>query len=323
MSPLGPLDVSFLLFAYNQEKTVAAAVEAALNQDCAPLDIILSDDGSSDDTFSIMKRLANAYAGPHRVRARRSPRNRGVINHVNDVVGEASGSLLVFAAGDDISLPDRTGAVIKAWREGGQGTAAIYSDYFPVDDRGEAVNLGEGYFFSGEHSLEGMARGFIEAFGGTAAYTRDLFASFPPMMPDVIHEDRVLPFRAVLLGGKIIVIEEKLVRYTVTGGVSRQQVPTGMRDFTRRFFPNQHRRLLGDARQRERDIAALDPGLPEIAQLCKGMTATHEAIIRLSESKGLASEAALLRSLRSGAYVKPTLKHYLKLRLPIPYRGQR
>lgn len=318
-----PYEVSFLLFAYNQAETVAAAVDAALAQEGAPLDIILSDDYSSDRTFAIMRDIAAAYTGPHRVRVRQSPANRGTISHVRDVVAEATGRLLVFAAGDDVSLPHRTATLAKAWRNAGHGPAALYSDYTPINELGEPVQLPVGYFFSGEHTLEGMAAGFIEAFGGSAAYTRDLFTHFPAIEADVVHEDRVLPFRALLLGGQVIPIEQKLVRYTVVGGISRQTLPTGMKDFALRFFPNQQRRLLGDARQRQRDIAARARTAIKVARLGQRTTATHETIIAMADRTGLGREAALLRGLLAGAHPAQTIKHYLKIRLPLPYRGQR
>ena len=43
--------VTFALFAYNQERFITEAVEAAFAQTYQPLEIIISDDGSSDKTY--------------------------------------------------------------------------------------------------------------------------------------------------------------------------------------------------------------------------------------------------------------------------------
>ena len=54
---------SLCVITYNQEKFVAEAVKAALSQSYRPLEVILSDDASSDDTFKIMSTLENQYDG--------------------------------------------------------------------------------------------------------------------------------------------------------------------------------------------------------------------------------------------------------------------
>ena len=67
--------VTFALFAYNQEKYIREAVKGAFSQTYEPLEIILSDDCSSDRTFEIMQEMAKAYQGPHRVVARTNRKN--------------------------------------------------------------------------------------------------------------------------------------------------------------------------------------------------------------------------------------------------------
>ncbi len=50
--------VSFVLLAYNQERYVEEAIAGAFAQDYSPLEIILSDDCSTDGTYAIMQRMA-------------------------------------------------------------------------------------------------------------------------------------------------------------------------------------------------------------------------------------------------------------------------
>ena len=50
--------VTVALFAYNSEELVGDAVESLLAQTYSPLEIILSDDCSTDGTFEVMRRLA-------------------------------------------------------------------------------------------------------------------------------------------------------------------------------------------------------------------------------------------------------------------------
>ncbi|HYG27035.1 MAG TPA: glycosyltransferase family A protein, partial [Caulobacteraceae bacterium] len=103
---------TFILFAYNQERFVREAIAAALAQDYEPLEIILSDDCSSDRTFDFMQEMAAGYRGPHSVRAARTSRNLGVTQHVLGRGREARGEIVVVAAGDDISKPHRTSRIV-------------------------------------------------------------------------------------------------------------------------------------------------------------------------------------------------------------------
>ena len=79
-----------------------------------------------------------------------------------------------------------------------------------------------------------MAAGKIHVLGATAAVTKTLFTNFPPIDDKVRHEDRVLPFRALLLGGEIILVDKRLVRYRTVGGVSRIKPRSGS-DFLRGY----------------------------------------------------------------------------------------
>ena len=68
----------------------------------APLEIILSDDCSSDRTFQIMQKIAETLEGSHKVMARRNSFNLGTALHVQSAFDESSGQLFAVVAGDDI-----------------------------------------------------------------------------------------------------------------------------------------------------------------------------------------------------------------------------
>ena len=51
--------VTFALFAYNQEQYIREAIEGAFAQTYQPLEIILSDDCSTDRTFEIMREMGS------------------------------------------------------------------------------------------------------------------------------------------------------------------------------------------------------------------------------------------------------------------------
>ncbi|MBS9718076.1 glycosyltransferase [Pseudohalocynthiibacter aestuariivivens] len=52
-----------LLLSYEQAPYIAEAVRSALLQECAPMQIVLSDDASRDDNYSRMKEVVDQYDG--------------------------------------------------------------------------------------------------------------------------------------------------------------------------------------------------------------------------------------------------------------------
>lgn len=203
--------VTFALFAYNQEAFIREAVEGAFAQTYSPLEIILSDDCSSDRTFQIMQDMAAAYRGPHRVVVRQSPKNRRLMGHINDVVAVAQGGIIVMAAGDDVSLPERTAehvAIYTRWPE----THAVCSDYFTMSSKVVAVPD------QGNRALREITlfrcMSNVGGWGAGAAYSyrRECF-HWPVAIPEHIEiEDRVLPTRAALMG-RVAFHKGRLVRY--------------------------------------------------------------------------------------------------------------
>lgn len=203
--------VTFAVFAYNQEKYIREAVEGAFSQTYSPLEIILSDDCSSDRTFEFMEELAREYRGPHRVVVRQSSINRRLAGHINDVSAIANGDVVMMAAGDDISLPERTAehvALYTRWPE----TKAVCSDYFsmsaspvPFPDQDQAA-LREFTLMRHLSNVGGWG------LGATYSYRKQCF-DWPRNIPETIEtEDRILPTRAALLG-RVAYLKAKLVRY--------------------------------------------------------------------------------------------------------------
>src|SRR5207248_10197804 len=100
--------ITFAVASFNQKDYIREAIESAFAQSYSPLDIIISDDCSKDETFAIAQSMAAAYKGPHSVRLNRNPSTLGIGAHTNRLMELCRGELIVVAAGDDVSLPNRT-----------------------------------------------------------------------------------------------------------------------------------------------------------------------------------------------------------------------
>jgi glycosyltransferase involved in cell wall biosynthesis len=215
--------ISFILIGCNQEKFVREAVEAAFAQTYSPLEIVLSDDCSDDRTFEVMMSLAETYRGPHHLILNKNHHRRSIGGHINQVMEISHGELIVIAAADDISLPQRTQVLYEAWEESGRKATSIHSGFIQINENGEIIKE---IIKNNNHSGEGRIIkqivdpvAFIQGigpivFGCTHAWTRKLFRLFGNLIEKATHEDDALAFRSILLGG-LFYVGENLVKYRV------------------------------------------------------------------------------------------------------------
>ena len=96
--------VSVLMPAYNVEKYVGAAIESILNQTFSDFEFIIINDGSVDNTASVIKKYAEQ---DKRIRFIDNHENRGFIARLNDCLDLARGRYVAKMDSDDISLPER------------------------------------------------------------------------------------------------------------------------------------------------------------------------------------------------------------------------
>ncbi|MBA2441555.1 MAG: glycosyltransferase [Rubrobacter sp.] len=208
--------VTFALFAYNQERFIREAVRGALSQTYSPLQILLSDDCSSDGTFEAIKEEVAGYDGPHRVLLNRNEHNLGIGGHVNRLMELADGEFIVAAAGDDISLPTRTTDLVEVWSKG--RALSVYSDCTIIDEDGAYMGVGADLAgnkltLPARESWREKARsGTMRGLGGGHSWDRAVFDVFGPLPEDVVCEDTTIPFRAALLG-EVSFLDRRLIRH--------------------------------------------------------------------------------------------------------------
>ncbi|MES2979233.1 MAG: glycosyltransferase [Pseudomonadota bacterium] len=208
--------ISFVVWAFNQETFVRAALEAALAQDYPNLELVFSDDCSTDATFEVMAEVARAYRGPHEVVLNCNRENlglRGIGLHVNAIMGLASGSLVILAGGDDISISTRASVLHDAWAQAGYPEGCLYSAVELFDRIGASRGVVGGFAEFAQQSIRQCVRlGAKGVLGATLAVTPGLFVRFGPLPDGTLFEDRALAFRS-LLAGQVIYSPQPLVHY--------------------------------------------------------------------------------------------------------------
>ena len=97
-------EITVAMPAYNAAVHLQEALDSILTQTFEDFELLLVDDGSTDDTLA----LATAVAGADsRVRIERLPVNRGRATVRNMALGRARGRYLAWMDADDIALPQR------------------------------------------------------------------------------------------------------------------------------------------------------------------------------------------------------------------------
>ena len=93
--------VTIVITSYNYAHYLPLAIESALAQDYAPLEVLVLDNASTDGTPAVLAR----YASDPRFRAIRNPENIGLTPNHNKGLAEARGEYIVFLSADDRLTP--------------------------------------------------------------------------------------------------------------------------------------------------------------------------------------------------------------------------
>jgi glycosyltransferase involved in cell wall biosynthesis len=230
--------VTFALFAYNQEKYIREAVEGAFAQTYEPLEIILSDDCSTDQTFEFIKQMVADYGGSHTIVLNRNNQNLGISAHVRAVHELSKGKFIVHAAGDDISMPERCEVITSAFLDAPRDVYWMVSNGVQIDLAGKPSGLlcdrRQGPIIDRPQSP--LLSNLPGVLGCTAAIRRELINNFPPAHKSIVAEDVLLTRRASLLGATEY-IPNILVQYRIGSGVGTKKLPAteNLKRFSRSF----------------------------------------------------------------------------------------
>lgn len=107
--------VSILIISFNQESFIADAIKGAVEQDYANLEVVVSDDASTDRTRNIIAEFAELYPG--RVVPVLNAVNQGITGNSNAGLAACTGDLVAYMGGDDILLPGKIAAQVEWFLE--------------------------------------------------------------------------------------------------------------------------------------------------------------------------------------------------------------
>lgn len=204
--------VSFMVFSYKQEQFIQDAIKSAFEQTYEPLEIIFSDDCSPDQTFDIIKEEVKSYQGPHKIVLNRNEHNLGLAGNINRAFGMAQGLFFVMAAGDDISVPERTAEMVTRWLDKESPVDLVCSYFEEIDVNGKPTGFVKKTVVFVPDIASPVQQWTCGATGACAGYNRKLYDKYGPLDTRIIAEDWVFSFRAWAESG-IGLIEKPLVKH--------------------------------------------------------------------------------------------------------------
>ncbi|MDM8553127.1 glycosyltransferase [Desulfococcaceae bacterium HSG7] len=151
--------ISVVIPAYNHEKFVGAAIESVLEQSYHNFEIVIIDDGSTDQTAKVVQsykdsRIKYLYQD-----------NQDAYNTINRGMGLACGDFIAILNSDDIYAPNRLARLLEVQKK--TQAVCIFTDVTPIDDNDEVLDNPE-FGWNGWHQKN---RNFYFK-------TRDLYTAF-------------------------------------------------------------------------------------------------------------------------------------------------
>lgn len=121
MSPNPP--VSVIIPSYNHAQYISQAIESVLAQTYDNLELIIVDDGSSDNSPAVIQN----YAEKENVTIILNADNRGQSAVFNQALEIAKGEYIALLPSDDWYLPNKIEKQVQKFKESGSGVGLVYS----------------------------------------------------------------------------------------------------------------------------------------------------------------------------------------------------
>lgn len=212
-----PPTVSVLMPAFNAGGFLKVAVQSILNQTFTNFELIIVDDGSTDDSFSTLLNIDDA-----RIKIVHSQKNLGVIAARNMALDLATSPLLACLDADDVALPERLARQVAMF-DSNQDLVLLGSNAQLIDEHGNpfdvvdvptrAAEIRRGILHGNllVHSSVMMRASIVRSLGG-----------YP--VNHSLAEDYALWLR-IITDHKVMNLPERLVQYRVhSGQMSQRQV---------------------------------------------------------------------------------------------------
>ena len=128
--------VTVICVCFNQAPFVAEAILSVMRQTYQPVQLVVVDDGSNDDSVEAINECIDRYP---QIIFLRLTENNGYCRAFNQALKHATGEYIIDFAADDVLLPDRIKEGITALTQAGERYGVHFSDADWISEDGSLV----------------------------------------------------------------------------------------------------------------------------------------------------------------------------------------
>ena len=128
--------VSVIIPTYNRAHLVGRAIRSVLNQTYQDFEIIVVDDGSTDNTEEVVK----SFNDP-RIRYIRHEENKGAAAARNTGIKAAKGKFIAFQDSDDEWLPKKLEKQMEAFDNASPKVGVVYTGFWSIEGNVKRYSL--------------------------------------------------------------------------------------------------------------------------------------------------------------------------------------
>jgi glycosyltransferase involved in cell wall biosynthesis len=186
VAPRRPPALSIVVPNYNHGHLIGEALGAIAGQTAAPFEIIVVDDGSTDDSLMRIR----ALVGEMPLQLHCHPGNRGVVAAMNTGLSLVKGDFVLFSAADD-RLAKTTVELAAAAAAEFPATGIIFSDHAEMSTDGSDTRLlpldlpVDGRHFSGRDFIALMQRSFFGFHVSSVWFNVELLRALGGFRPEL------------------------------------------------------------------------------------------------------------------------------------------
>lgn len=216
--------VSILIPVYNEENTIATTLRALLKSDHEKFEVIVVDDGSTDDTADVVRDFEKKDMRIRLV----SKKNDGKASALNLGLREAKSDYVVTIDGDTIILPRTITALLQPFSD---ASVDAVCGNVEVGNTRNILTAFQALEYITTQNFDRRAFDELNCIsvvpGATGAWRRQKILDLGGYTDDTLTEDADLTLRLLRAGGRIVYASDAR---------SRTEAPEGVRDLARQRF---------------------------------------------------------------------------------------
>lgn len=212
-APKGTIKCSVVIPVYNQANFLANAIQSIRDQTVQDFELIIVDDGSTDNPKAVVDKFADS-----RIKFKRFDFNHGQVIARNFGYQMATGEFIFIQDADDLSLPNRLEKCLKEFKKGAD---VVYHGLYTNKWETLYNCITRTYISAPKFDTERIYR--EQYIPGASAFRRTCWEKKPLRLETLYVHDWMMHIEWVLAGFKYCPLDEGLYEYVRTENSASQR----------------------------------------------------------------------------------------------------